>query len=314
MKYLRTPQPEHAAKRLCKRHNLVVALQWLVLPQRMPLRLSEITGTQLYHVRRKSEADATVRAWHKTGGLYIREYSGRTDYGHAEATLRVEAPLDLDTLEGEAMACAKEFVICNPTRWDFHRAAIIDLFPPSGIAARFWSTLEVYRDRRPRNIDLAMLKMMELPEVGTVCIPKTEFYKKANVTVHQMNRLRGPNSLMIDRKRADHYCTPVTLRFEPTDRPDYLALYKWIEENCQRYLQYHVIRNSEPSANFPFWKSWLRNMHYKGFIQREDEINFWMPASIKPDFAIYDAEHAEARERLEKVIAFVAALPELKLE
>jgi hypothetical protein len=310
--YFRTAQPEQAAQTLCKKHRLVVALQWLVLPKRMPLRQSEIKGVQIYHVRAKSKADAEVRAWHKTGGLYIREYYGRADFGHADAILRVEAPLSMSELETDSLSAAELFVICSPLTWNPHRNALIECFPPAEVARRFWQTVEIYRQKKPRNIDLAMLKMMELPEAGTICVPKTEFYKKANISSYQMNYIGATSNLAKDRQRAGHYCTLVTLRFEP-ETPQHKALYHWIEANCAKYMQYHVIKNGEPGADFPQWKSMLRMMHYAQYVQREDEINFWMLSGMKPDFEVYDKRYATAQAELEEVIKFVEALPELPL-
>jgi hypothetical protein len=312
IKYTRTSQPERAAQTLCKKHRLVVALQWLVLPKRMPLRQSEIKGVQIYHVRQKLKSDTEVRAWHKTGGLYIREYSGRHDFGHADAILRVEAPLSMTGLETEAMSAADQFVICMPPTWNSHRNALIELFPPAEVARRFWQTVEIYQQRKPRNIDLAMLKLLELPEAGTVCVPKTEFYKKANISSYQMRYISGRTQLVKDRQRASHYCTLVTLRFEPETAPQ-KALYHWIENNCVKYMQYHVIKNGEPGAEFPQWKSMLRLMHYAQYVQREDEINFWMLNGMKPDFEIYDETYETAKGELEEVIRFVESLPELSL-
>jgi hypothetical protein len=312
IKYFRTPQPEQSARRLCKKHKLVVALQWLVLPKRMPLRQSEIKGVQIYHVRNKPKADAEIRAWHKTGGLLIREYAGRADFGHAEAILRVEAPLSMAQLETDALSCTEKFVICTYATWNPHRNAIIDLFPPSEVARRFWQTVQIFKERRPRNIDLAMMKLMELPEAGVIAVPKTEFYKKCGISVHQMNRIAGRNSLLLDKQRAQHYCTPVTLRFEP-EKPEHKKLYQWIEANCQKYMQYHVIKSDEPHDKFPQWKHTLRLMHYAGYVQREDEIDFWMLSGMQPDYEVYDQRYEVAKGELEEVIRFVESLPELPL-
>ncbi len=117
---------------------------------------------------------------------------------------------------------------------------------------------------------------------------------------------------MLDKQRAQHYCTPVTLRFEP-EKPEQKALYKWIEEHCPKYMQYHVIRNGEPGADFPQWKRLLRFMHYSGYVQREDEIDFWMLSGMQPDYEVYDEIYKKASGELEEVIKFVEALPEFPL-
>ena len=308
MKFYRTDQPEQAAVTLCAKYRLVMALQWLLLPKRMPLRQSEIKGPKIYHVRTRGAAEDGVRAWHKTGGLYIREYSGRPDYGATDAILRVEAPLNLQQLEFDSMQTTNDFVICTMMTWNPHRNALIDLFPPAEVARKFFQTLDIFAARRPRNLDLAMIKMMELPEDGVIPILKTEFYKKANLSAYQMTRIAAVSTMIIDQRRAQHYCTPVTLRFPPED-PDYLALFNWIEANCPKYMQYHIIRNGEPGEKFPYWKSWIRHMHYKGFMQREDEIWFWSLSGMKPDYEIFDEAHAKATKELNEAISYVEKLP-----
>jgi hypothetical protein len=310
MKYYRTLKPERAAEKLCAEHKLVLALQWLQLIPRMALRQSEIKNATIYHQRSRTGAEANIAAWHKTGGLFILEQTGKLNYGHANAILRVEAPVDMADIEAEALSCTDEFVISHVHPWTAYRASLADLVPPVEVCKRFWQTLEIYKGKKPRNMDLAILKLLELPEAGTICVHKTEFYKTAGISARQMNKIVYASHRYLDQMNSQHYATPVILRFEPEGNENYRRLFNWIGEHCPKYLQYHVIRGGEPGPEFPRWKNWLREMHYAGFVEKADEINIWQLSGQDPDFSLYDARHHAARTELEKVIQFVEALPE----
>ncbi len=309
----KTTNMEAAARTLCDTYKLVVALNWLRNSRRLALRPSALSDVQIYRVTAKAKAEAEIRAWRKTGGLYLREYYGRPDYGHTQGLLFAEAPHDLECFERDSAPCTDATVIYRPPSWLDHENTLTDMFPPATIAKRFWETLEIFSARPRKPLHEAMLKIMGLPSSGVVCVPKAEFYKTANISSGQMWRIVKADAHLLDKQRAGRLsCNAVILRFEPQNK-DQLALYRWIAENCQRYLNWHIIKTNEPRALFPRWKDMLRHMSYGSFLQREDEVNFYMPSGAKPDFSVYDLELKRARARLKQVIQFVEQLPELPL-
>lgn len=300
---------EGAARALCTLHTHVVALHWLQNVRKLPLRDTELSDVQLYRAINKAKADPDIRAWRKTGGLYVRQYSGQPDYGHTQGLLFVECPADMEEFERDSAPCTDDVVIYRPPAWLDHENTLVDMFPTAAIAKRFWETMEIFRTRDRKPLHAAMLKIMELPASDVVCVSKAEFYKTANISARQMFRISMNDSGILDKQRGKHYCTAVGMRFEP-ERKDQLALYNWILENCQRYMQWHIIRSNEPGKLFPHWKNTLRNMAYGSFVQREDEVNFYMLTGAKPDFTSYDLELRRARDRLKAMIRFVEGLPE----
>lgn len=313
MDVYRTQDPEDACEALCRQHKLVVALHLLQCPRKLPLRESAIRSTQVYKVHSKKSADPSIRAWRRTGGLYIRNYGGIADFGHCEAVLHVEAPLSIEQWEQDVMPATSTAVVYDPLDWIEHDNALIDLFPPSWIARRFWQTMEIYKARDRKPLHEAMLSMFGIPESGTVCVQKSEFYKTANITARQMGRISYVDSAILDKQRGGHYGNAVILRFPPAD-PRHLAFFNWIEANCPKYLHWHMLQSNAASNEFPEWKRLIRAMSYAGWIQREDEVHFYSLAAAKPDYPSYDLALRQAQVRLKEVTQFVSALPLLPLD
>lgn len=293
---------------LCRDHRLVVALQWLQCVHKLPLRESALHDIQVYRVNNLRRAEPDIRAWRRTGGLYIRNYSCKNDYGYTEGMLFVECPFSLAQWETEAMPCMGAAVIYQPPSWLEHENTLVDTHPPAEVARRFWQAMDIVKGRDRKPLHDAMLKIMGLPDSGVVCVSKSEFYKTANISARQMSRISYVDAAILDKQRGGHYGNAVILRFRPEKEPQ-AALFDWLEANCPRYLNWHVIRGNEPGEEFPDWKRTLRNMSYAGFVQREDEVNFYALSGAKPDFTAYDAALKMARVRLKEVVKFVAGLP-----
>ncbi len=296
----KTPDMEGAILLLAKHYKRVLVRVVYNNYPALRLRIRRLAELHPYIATRGFASDGQIELWNSRGGVLV-SYRQRFPLLTQDAHVFCECPLQRDDLR-DANALV---VVYTPPSWRWHYGTIKFLHPTAETARLLYNEIAAAGISKEY---AAICEAVGMDARGMSAIGDAELCARFGfANVYHLNRVRRKVFYLASKQRFAVW--PMIPRIEPEHKA-LLPMYRAI----QNLPQLHGMRlavNRELRAVGATWKVQIKDLAHCGSIKLFDRVGFYRMGAVHPDYDLIQDAHEAATERLDGVIAYVEAAPEL---